>query len=72
MQNSLKRILEKQIPTMRNKIKDLKTQHGDKIIGQVTINQALVANGTFEAKSSASFTSSSIYPIHLSDGTKSH
>ena len=31
--------------------------------GQVTINQALVANGTFEAKSSASFTSSSIYPI---------
>lgn len=49
MQHSLKRVLEKQIPIMRNKIKNLKSNHGEKIIGNVTLSQCL--NGSRGIKS---------------------
>ena len=47
--NILKDNIERQIPIFQKKIKDLKTNHGNKVIGEVTINQCL--NGSRGIKS---------------------
>ena len=38
--STIKEILAKKIPPMRKEIKDILTEHGDKVISQVTVAQA--------------------------------